>query len=130
MPEKLPAPLAGTIEQAEPKGASAIAVLLDGAEVVASEELLDPVAPLAVLVSEPQADSVTAMVDAAMNRAPRVRRVLFTSVVLLRIRATAAVMATSREGVLRAGGRGIRHRREPGRVLGEPDGGRPGWISG
>jgi hypothetical protein len=97
MPEKLSAPLAGTIEQAGPKGWATMVALLDGAELVMSGELLpEPEALLLEESSEPQAERVTAVVVAATSSAPRVRRVLFTSVVLLGIDATAAVMATSR----------------------------------
>src|SRR4051794_165322 len=85
MPSKLPAPSAGTCEQAEPNGWSAIAALLDGAEVLMSEELLEPETVLPAASSDPQAERVTAIVEAATSRAPRLRRVLFTWDVLLRV---------------------------------------------
>jgi hypothetical protein len=98
---------------------SAIAALLDGAVVLMPEELLEPEALLPEALSEPQAERVTAIELAATSRALRVRRVRFTSVVLLRVvRASAAVMATSREGVLRGRRGRLRYAAgdEPGRV--------------
>src|SRR3954470_10314355 len=84
MPSKLPGPEVGTEEQAEPNGSSAI-FALDGAAELVSEELLEAEALLPEALSEPQAERVTAKEAVATSRALRVRRVRFTSVVLLQV---------------------------------------------
>src|SRR3954470_12466291 len=84
MPSKLPGPEVGTAEQAEPNGSSAI-FALDGAAELVSEELLEPEALLPEARSEPQAERVTAKEALATSRALRLRRVRFTSVVLLQV---------------------------------------------
>src|SRR4051794_41876950 len=55
MPSKLPAPSAGTCEQAAPNGSSAIEALLDGAEGLGSEGLLEPGGGLAAAAADPPA---------------------------------------------------------------------------
>src|SRR4051794_18191788 len=106
MPSKLPGPSVGTAEQPEPNGSSAIFASLDGAAELMSE-LLESEALLPEALSEPQADRVTAIEVAASIRAPRVRRVRFTSVVLLRgsVRAQPSWPRRGR-GVLRGRGGG------------------------
>jgi hypothetical protein len=93
MPWKLPAPLAGTIEQAGPKGALASIAPEDDeaddedddddgiADELLVEAALLPVEPEAVLSLDdpPQAVRVSARPETAATRAERVRREVFTS---------------------------------------------------
>src|SRR5215217_1582555 len=82
IPVKLPSPSVGTAEQPAPKGSSDVGTVLVSAAslelmlVSADALLLDP-------SSEPQALSVMASVETAVMRTPRVRRLLFTGMVLL-----------------------------------------------
>src|SRR5687767_5191555 len=82
IPVKLPSPSAGTAEQPAPKGSSDAGMALLSA---ASLELMLVSADAAVsdASSEPQALSVRATVETAVMRTPRVRRLLFTVMVLL-----------------------------------------------
>jgi hypothetical protein len=83
MPWKLPAPEAGTWEQPEPNGwVEPAAAALPEAEEEPAMELLSALVLLPEALpddeSEPQALSVTARVETAARRAPRVRTLLFT----------------------------------------------------
>jgi hypothetical protein len=121
MPWKLPAPEEGTWEHADPNGWLAmVAEPLPDAEVeppeaLPEEELLDELPEAAAdESSEPQAARETARVDAAASRAPRVRRLLFTGLVLLLGRATRGHGVAV--GCRAASGPGGRPGRCPGRV--------------
>src|SRR3954469_16577133 len=106
MPSKLPGPEVGTEEQAEPNGSAAI-FARDGAAELVSEEPLEPEALLPEALSEPQAERVRATEALATSRALRVRRVRFTSVVLLQVSVRAQPSWPRRgRGVLRRRGGG------------------------
>src|SRR3954463_9642532 len=115
MPSKLPAPSAGTCEQAAPNGCSLAALLEGGGGLLVEEPLLEPDASLEP-ESEPHAVRPRARVTATGRRAPRVRVVRFTGCAPCPVRATAGV-SMSRGGVLRPAVQGRPgSRRGPGRT--------------